>query len=84
MNLKLKNITTTIPLSVLADIDLVSKELKLPKNQILVNAFCEWNKQRKKNELVSSYKKMAKDSEFQKYSEMGLKDFVNTMKVWEK
>jgi hypothetical protein len=40
--------TTTLPNSVLLELDHAAKELGLRKNDILIQAFIDWNTERKK------------------------------------
>jgi len=54
-----KNFTTTLPVSILQELDVVAKELRVQKNDVLTRAFSAWNKARKQAQLAASYKKLS-------------------------
>ena len=50
-----RTFTTTLPVSLLHDLDQAAKELHMPKNAIIAEAFTVWNKERKQARLAESY-----------------------------
>lgn len=72
---KTKNFTTTLHTDLLQRIEEVSKELKVPKNDILTEAFLFWDKKRKQNFVKDSYAKAKLDKEWKSLSEEGLCDW---------
>lgn len=84
MNIKMKNITTTLPQGIIYEMEKVSKDLDMAKNEIIVRSFELWNKKRKQAKLVDAYKRMASDSESKFFAEAGMSDFKNNLEVWEK
>jgi hypothetical protein len=70
-----KNFTTTLPATLLANLNKISNELKIPKNSIIEMAFSDWEKKHKQDMLRSSYKNASIDPEWQELSEMGLRDW---------
>lgn len=77
-------ITTTLPMPILEELEAVSIELKKPKNQILTEAFLEWNSKRKKVILKEKYIRMKTDNEMQTLVEQGITDFKHNLDQWEK
>ena len=53
-----RNFTTTLPDSVLRELDRAAKELRVQKNDILVQALTSWNKKRRQILLAESYKRV--------------------------
>jgi hypothetical protein len=51
-----RSFTTRLPLAILAELDRASEETGLRKNEILVQAFTEWNKRRRQARLAESYR----------------------------
>jgi hypothetical protein len=84
MNIKMKNITTTLPQVVLSEMEKVSKDLDIAKNEIIVRSFELWNKKRKQSKLIDAYIKMANDSESKFFAEAGMSDFNKTLEAWER
>jgi hypothetical protein len=84
MNINMKNITTTLPQAVLSEMEKVSKDLDMAKNEIIVRSFELWNKKRKQSKLIDAYKKMADDGESKYFAESLLSDFNKTLESWER
>lgn len=55
-----RNFTTTLPDSFLRELDRTAKELRVQKNELLMQAFISWSKRRKQALLAESYKKATK------------------------
>ena len=53
-----RNFTTTLPDSVLQELDRAARELRVQKNDILVQALTSWNKRRRQILLAESYKRV--------------------------
>ena len=53
-----RNFTTTLPDSILRELDRAAKELRVQKNDILVQALTSWNKKRRQILLAESYKRV--------------------------
>jgi hypothetical protein len=70
-----RNFTTTLPEYMLADLREASEEMSVQKNDILIDAFTQWNKIRTQRLLAESYTKSAHDSEFQALAEDDIKDW---------
>ena len=69
------SITTTIPQDIAEQIDEAARELRIQKNDILVNAFTLWNKKRRQELLAESYKKMARDNDLIALADKDLSDW---------
>ncbi|HYC34701.1 MAG TPA: hypothetical protein VEC13_03130 [Candidatus Paceibacterota bacterium] len=82
--MKTKNFTTTLPHNILRDLDIVSKETKKSKNDILSEAFLKWNKERKQKWVYESYKKAKDDKEWQSMAEEGMDEWLKLIQEWEK
>lgn len=74
MNGKSKNFTTTLPEGILVAIGNAAEDLKLNKNDIIVESFLQWNKARKQELVRESYAKAKDDGEWQALAEMGIGD----------
>ncbi len=81
---KSKNFTTSFPTGFLNELEKVAKKMKLPKNDILVNAFVFWNKMKKQSMIANSYKKAGQDKEWCSLGNIGLDDWSNDILKWEK
>ncbi len=53
-----RNFTTTLPDSFLRELDRTAKELRVQKNELLMQAFILWSKRRKQALLAESYKRV--------------------------
>jgi hypothetical protein len=53
-----RNFTTTLPDSFLRELDRTAKELRIQKNELLMQAFISWSKRRKQALLAESYKRV--------------------------
>ena len=53
-----RNFTTTLPDSFLRELDRTAKELRIQKNELLMQAFTIWSKRRKQALLAESYKRV--------------------------
>lgn len=80
----MKNFTTSLPIPMLLNIEMVAKELKIPKNQVLMEAFKKWNHARKQMELARSYNKASSNAEFQKLLGMGMEEWESQNRSLEK
>lgn len=84
MNTQVKNFTTTLPVQVLSAIETASKDLSIPKNEVLVRAFEKWNKARKQALVAKSYAKANGDLDLKEIAEEGLSDYSKNLEAWEK
>lgn len=84
MSTNMKNITTTLPIQMIGELDGLSKSLKIPKNEILINAFKFWQKETKKQELLKAYKRMADDNESHMFADMGIAEYKENLEKCEK
>ncbi len=82
--IKTRNFTTTFPISMLTKLDLVSKELNIPKNDILIEAFTKWQKQEVQRQIAEGYKDAKNDPEWMELAEEGMDDWCNQILEWEK
>lgn len=72
MNGKNKNFTTTLPEGVLLEIGHAADDLKINKNDVIVESFLQWNKARKQELVRQSYGRAKNDKEWQALAEMGI------------
>ena len=70
--MKNKNFTTTLPENVLLELANVAEILKVGRNDIIVEAFVQWNKVRKQELVRQSYGVARTDKEWQTLAEMGI------------
>ncbi len=80
----IKNITTTLPISIIKEMDDVAKSLKMAKNEIIVLSFKSWNRTRKQGDLKKAYAALANDPEWLALGELGIGDYGDNLKKWEK
>lgn len=76
---KVKNFTTTLPITLLEELEKVSKSLKMAKNDILIESFNKWNAGKKKMKLIEIYKKMSTDKEWLEMEKEGLEDYYKNL-----
>ena len=70
-----RNFTTTLPESMLADLSKIARDMAVQKNDILIEAFTQWNKVRTQKLLAESYAKAVHDGEFQALAEDDMQDW---------
>lgn len=79
---KIKNFTTTLNVEILNELDRASKELNMAKNDVLTNAFLNWNNERKQRLVAKSYELAKNDSDWKKLSDEGIGDWSNQISKW--
>lgn len=70
-----KSFTTTLPDILLRELDDASKELRVQKNDILVQALTLWNKKRKQALLAESYRKIKNKKPLTQLADEGLEEW---------
>ncbi len=84
MSTHVKNFTTTLPAYILNAIDIASKDLAIPKNEVIIKAFLNWNHARKQSFVAKSYASARDDFEWKNISQEGLSDYNKNIQLWEK
>ncbi len=84
MTTRVKNITTTLPISIINEMDAVAKSLNMAKNEVIIASFKSWNRARKQGDLKKAYAALANDPEWLALGELGIGDYGNNLKKWEK
>lgn len=77
MKTQQKNFTTTFPLKLLQWLDETSKQLGVPKKEIIEQALEKWKKDFIRQEIRKSYRKVKKDPEMKFFAEAGMEDYFN-------
>ncbi len=82
--MKTRNFTTTLSAPVLIWLDEVAKKLNQPKNKIIELALKKWRKDFLRQQIKNSYKDASLDKEWQELGNMGIDDWSDNLKRWEK
>ncbi len=72
---KQQSFTTSLSPTLIRELDEVSQELKIHKNEIIGRAFTLWNKKRKQILLAESYKNAKNDTAFMALADEGIADW---------
>jgi metal-responsive CopG/Arc/MetJ family transcriptional regulator len=75
-------ITTSLPKSLVEQIDIFAKVHGIKKNQIIEESLSQFLLNEKKNQFVNSFKRAALDTEIVNMAEEGLQDYKRQLKKY--
>lgn len=75
-------ITTSLPKSLVEQINIFAKEHGKKKNQIIEESLSQFLLNEKKNEFINSFKKASLDTEIVNMAEEGLQDYKRQLKKY--
>ncbi len=81
---EIKKFTTNFPASFIRELEKLSKDMKISKNDILIHAFMFWSRRKKQAMLADSYKKASEDREWMSLGDVGVDAWNNQILKWEK
>ena len=75
----MQTFTSSLPTQTLDELNTLSQRLKVPKNQIILEALTKHFIDLERKAFEASFERVAQDSEMTEIAEMGLSDYIDQL-----